>query len=96
MPLIVRPLAAEDIERAAHWYERQARGLGEEFLDVLGRRMADIEAAPERFPRVSARLRRAMLNRFPYAVFFTVIDDTIQVVACMHGRRHPARWLRRG
>jgi hypothetical protein len=37
-----------------------------------------------------------MLNRFPYAVFFAVIDDTTQVVACMHGRRHPARWLRRG
>jgi plasmid stabilization system protein ParE len=96
MRLIVRPLAAEDIERAAHWYEGQAQGLGEEFLDVLGRRLADIVAAPERFPRVSARLRRAMLNRFPYAVFFTVTDDTIQVVACMHGRRHPARWLRRG
>jgi hypothetical protein len=74
MRLIVRPLAAEDIERAAHWYEGQAQGLGEEFLDVLGRRLADIVAAPERFPRVSARLRRAMLNRFPYAVFFTPVS----------------------
>ena len=96
MRLIVRPLAAEDVESAARWYEEQATGLGAEFLDALNRRLEDIEEAPERFPRVSPRLRRAMLERFPYSIFFTISRGAIQVVACMHGRRHPARWLRRG
>jgi plasmid stabilization system protein ParE len=78
------------------WYEAQAAGLGREFLEAVHARFADIEAAPERFPRVTDRLRRAMLHRFPYALFYTQIDDRLHIVACMHGRRDPARWLRRG
>lgn len=79
-----------------NWYEAQSAGLGREFLEALRARFADLQSTPNRFPRVSERLRRAMLDRFPYAVFFTVVGETIHVVACMHGRRHPARWLRRG
>jgi plasmid stabilization system protein ParE len=94
--LVVRPLAAQDIDEAAGWYERQAPGLGEEFLAAVDRRLAEIQTAPDRFPRISPRLRRALLRRFPYAIFFTIVGDMISVVACMHGRRHPARWLRRG
>jgi len=94
--LIVRPLAQRDIEQAMGWYEEQALGLGREFLDAVDRRIAEVRAMPQRFPQVTPRLRRAMLERFPYAIFFTLTGETIQVVACMHGRRHPARWQRRG
>ena len=47
---------------------------------------------PEHFPVVYRLTRRVSLRRFPYSLFYRIIDDQVIVVACMHGRRHPRRW----
>ena len=35
MRVVVRAAAASDIEEAYRWYERQRRGLGDEFLEAI-------------------------------------------------------------
>jgi toxin ParE1/3/4 len=40
-------------------------------------------------------VRRARCRRFPYALFFRVIDETVHVIACFHSRRDPRQWQRR-
>jgi hypothetical protein len=50
---------------------------------------------PERFPVVHLQCRRALLRRFPYAVYFVPSVDLISVVGCMHARRDPRRWEER-
>jgi len=47
---------------------------------------------PPRYPVVRRNTRRALLRRFPYAVFFRTYDEIVVIVACMHGRRNPRRW----
>jgi plasmid stabilization system protein ParE len=95
-PPIIRPAAAADVEDAYQWYETQRPGLGEEFLAAI---KATIEesmiANPERFSVVYRQTRRALLRRFPYGLYYRIIDDQIVVVACMHGRRNPRRWQSR-
>jgi hypothetical protein len=44
---------------------------------------------------VTAKVRRALVRRFPYSVFFTFRDDTTTVIACLHHRRNPRLWRRR-
>jgi hypothetical protein len=53
-----------------------------------------IAANPLTFPRVHDETRRAVLSRFPYAIFFRVSPDAVVVLA-VHGRQHPARWKSR-
>ena len=57
---------------------------------------AEAEAleAPSAFPRVRGETRRAVLTRFPYALYFRVTDESIVVLA-VHGRQNPSRWRRR-
>ena len=43
---------------------------------------------PEMFPVVYRTARRALLNRFPYAVYFLLTDDLIVVIAFFHGRQN--------
>jgi plasmid stabilization system protein ParE len=47
---------------------------------------------PEPFPLVHRQTRRINLRRFPYSLFYRIIDDQVIVVACMRRRRHPRRW----
>jgi|SRR5438309_6691031 len=91
-PPIFRPAAAADVEEAYHWYEGQRAGLGDEFLLAVTTVVESLVAYPERFPAVYRGTRRVNLRRFPYSLFYRIIDDQVIVVACMHGRRHPRRW----
>lgn len=93
--LLVRPAAAADIEEAYLWYEKQRAGLGEEFLAAIDSLLGEITAHPATYPMIHREARRALVHRFPYAVFFRTYGETIVVLACMHGRRDPMRWKAR-
>lgn len=95
-PLVVRPAAAADIHDAYRWYEAQRPALGERFLTEVDRVMHSITERPARYSIVHRETRRALLRRFPYAVLYRVLDDTIFVVAVMHGSQNPKRWRGRG
>jgi toxin ParE1/3/4 len=93
--IIVREDAESDIADAALWYESKSSGLGSEFLRSVDACLSDIARTPQRFPVVHRNLRRALLRRFPFGVFFISDDDVVRVVACLHVRRNPARWRKR-
>ena len=95
MRLIVRPEAEADIGDANAWYESQQFGLGERFLEEMSRCISAIQHQPLRFQVVHAEARRALLRRFPYAVFFVLAQDHVAVVAAMHMARDPASWQAR-
>jgi hypothetical protein len=40
-------------------------------------------------------VRRALVRRFPYAVFYRVESDAPVIIACVHCRSHPRRWQSR-
>jgi plasmid stabilization system protein ParE len=92
MQCIVRPAAAADIDDAFLWYEAQRQGLGHEFLAAADTLVNAVAEHPLRYPLVRRNTRRALLRRFPYAVYFRIYGDIVVVVACMHGRRNPRRW----
>lgn len=92
MRLVVRGAAEADIKEAARWYERRSPGLGTEFLRAVDVALAEIARTPERYPVVRGSARRALLRRFPYAVYFVATSDLVSVLACMHARRNPRRW----
>jgi len=93
--LIVRPAAEADIAAVADWYEQQALGLGAEFLRAVDVALAGLLRMPERCPRVRQECRRALLRRFPYAIFFIPTPEVVSVIACLHVSRDPRRWHER-
>jgi hypothetical protein len=79
----------------------RSSGLGERFLAAVDDALVAVHTTPQRFPRVHEDtdlvIQRALLKRFPYALFF-IRDDTrnlTSVIACLHARQEPRRWLRR-
>ena len=92
--LVVRPAAEADIADAALWYELRSPG-PREFLRAVDVTLAEAARIPERYPVVHREVRRALLRRFPYGVYFVVAPGLVTVVACMHVRRDPRRWQER-
>ena len=77
------------------WYEGQRLGLGERFVAALDRLIDRVSENPQQFPVIETEVRRALVRRFPYAVYFIVSADHIAVIAVLHVRRYPQEWQRR-
>lgn len=92
--VLVRPAAAADAREAALWYEAKREGLGAELVLELDGLYDRIAQHPLQFAEIGEGVRRALLRRFPYAVYF-VTDDVPVVLAVLHQHRKPERWRKR-
>ena len=89
-------LAAEEYRAARRWYERRTLGLGSRFRDELNRAVERIAAAPDRWPSYREFYRRHRVRRFPYTLYYRVLDEeTIVILAVAHARRREGYWMRR-
>jgi toxin ParE1/3/4 len=82
-------VAQAELAEAARWYEDQAEGLGQEFLDEFELVMDWIMRFPEAWKRIGARHRRCLFRRFPYAVLYSLTDAEIIVAGVIDLRRDP-------
>jgi hypothetical protein len=87
--------AAWDLEKAAFWYESQRMGLGREFTDEARALLTRVEESPLQFPVVYRDTRRALMNRFPFAVYFRLVEERGLILAVMDLRRKASRWQSR-
>jgi hypothetical protein len=71
------------------WYEQKAKGLGEEFLRVFYACVSELQHNPLLYRKVYKDFRRRLLKRFPYALYFRVLRETIIVYGLFHCARSP-------
>ncbi|GJG88108.1 hypothetical protein tb265_32890 [Gemmatimonadetes bacterium T265] len=93
--LAVRRLVRRDVAEAFRWYEGKTPGLGHEFLRAVAVVFAAVDREPERFPVALDDVRKAVVARFPYVVYYVALPEGPTVIAVVHGRRHPRRWQSR-
>lgn len=72
LPIVFRRGVGRDLAAAYQWYEQQIAGLGEQFLVEVNASFDAIEQFPGMFAPLYADVRRLLVSRFPYAVFYRV------------------------
>jgi plasmid stabilization system protein ParE len=92
--LVIRRRALAEIQRAHTEYGEL--GHGDRFFEHLELVLEATRAMPLRFPTVYGEVRRALLRRYPYAVFFRIrpVTMTVVILAVVHQRSDPAKWPR--
>ena len=80
---------------AQDWYEGHRKGLGATFRTEIDHQVERIAAHPLHFPVARGDLRRSIVRRFPYGLFFRAMPNRIVVVACLHLSRDPPVWQNR-
>ena len=92
---VIAPDAELDIGEAYGWYEGHRSGLGEEFLSCVDACIQGILRTPEMYAKVHEDYRRALVRRFPYAVFYEYTEGTVTVYSVFHTSRDPGKWRQR-
>jgi toxin ParE1/3/4 len=84
--------ALHELGKAHDWYESKSVGLGFEFSAAVELQILRVAQAPQHFAEIIPKVRRALLPRFPYGIFFAVRGDLVHVLATLHEARNPKRW----
>ena len=90
MKLRLLPEAERDLEIAADFYESQGVGLGTYFNDCLA---SDIESL-KLYAGIHEKYRdffRALSKRFPFAIYYQLNNDWIEVYAVLDCRQDPQK-----
>ena len=90
--LVFLPEARQDIAGAYSWYEEQDPGLGMDFIRCLEVAILSIARHPRIYPVVHDNYRRALVRRFPYAIFFEYDSGRILIYAIFHSSQNPLKW----
>lgn len=94
--VIIRAEAEAEVQAAFDWYEEQSVGLGFEFLRAIDACLSSVRRNPFAYTVVhEPNVRRSLVRRFPYALFYLVDDDAVVVIAVFNVKRPPIDWLRR-
>ena len=94
LPVLFRPLAEAEALETHAWYAQYSAATADRFSSELSAAIGLIAEHPLAFQTVQGEIRRAVLRRFPYAVYYRIDSDAVVVLA-VQGRQDPARWQSR-
>jgi len=95
LKLKFHPGVSSEIKASYRWYQEQAEGLGEDFLNELESSYQAIIEFPNTWSPFQKGFRRFLLPRFPFSVIYRERGKSIYVVAVMHNSRKPGYWFSR-
>ena len=84
--------ALEEFIAAGRYYNRQVPGLREAFVDEVEAGIRTILDGPEVWRVVENDVRRYLIHRFPYGIYYTIERDLVVIWAVKHLHRDPDYW----
>lgn len=94
-PLVLSLAAERDVAKAYRWYKKRSPGRALYFLKSFEDALSSIERNPDPYALVYRSARRVPLHGFPCGIFYIVRTDVVDVIGCVHSRRHSSRWRSR-
>lgn len=93
MNLRILDVAEDDLWRGFRFYERKSRGVGWYFLDTLSAEIQSLHLYAG-IHRKYLGYHRMLSRRFPYAIYYQVVDEEVQIWRVLDCRRDPD-WIRK-
>ena len=84
----ISPEAGAEITNAKNWYEEQQVGLGESFVETLREHINLLKTNNPEHKIVFDDLRRVLVKRFPYVVYYKRYEQTkiVKIFAVLHDK----------
>jgi plasmid stabilization system protein ParE len=92
LPVVLRDEAQAEFDEAFDYYEGKQAGLGVNFVARIQQVFDRIAANPKLHAVVFADIRKAVVTRFPYCVFYRADASQVEVIAIFHSSRDPSIW----
>lgn len=87
--------AREELINAIEYYELQQSGLGLTFSEQVRDAIDRIIEYPDGWTPLDGTFHRCLVNQFPYALIYAVVNHVVIISAVMNLHRKPDYWRNR-
>lgn len=86
--IVIHTEARKELDSAIAYYETKTVGLGLDLLSEVEKVILKIQQNPNLgSPYKIAGIRRYVIQRFPYLIFYTELEKVIWIIAIAHSKR---------
>jgi toxin ParE1/3/4 len=96
--LIFTTETQDDLREAFLWYEEKRAGLGIDFMLSIEATLHSVERNPLAYspaPTSIPNIRRAIVSKFSYLIFYTIVQQSVIILSVVSSKRDPAIWKSR-
>lgn len=93
--VIIKPIVFLDVEEAVDYYDKKLKGLGKRFYDNFITSLREIEINPHNYSYIKNPVRKHIIEKFPYKIYYIITLDKIIVIGVSHAKRSNAYIKRR-
>ena len=93
--LRIHPFAELEIKHAKEWYNGKSNNLGNEFFTEVEKTISQLLNIPKQFSTIKKNIRKAVVKRFPFCIFYIAGANTVDLYAVFHNSRNPQVWEKR-
>ena len=96
--LILTTETQNDLREGFLWYEEKRAGLGIDFMLSIEATLHSVERNPLAYslaPTHIPNIRRAVVAKFSYLIFYTIVQQSIIILSVVSSKRDPAVWKTR-
>ena len=91
----VHPLARQEYLDGVVYYLDIDPNVAARFIDAYELAIVEIRRNPKAAPAIISRVRRKLLRKFPYSIFYYFSGGEIRITAVSHQLRKPLYWAGR-
>ena len=87
--------AENDFDNSYEYYYDDSTKAADAFFRLINISLETIKKSPLAFPEIHKGLRKFSVKKFPFVIYYQVVDYTIKVIAIFHTSRNPKIWTER-
>ena len=87
--------AEKDFDNSYEYYFNDSPEIADAFFQRINISLEIIRRSPLAFQKIHKSLRRVIVKKFPFVIYYQVVGHTIRIIAIFHTSRNPKVWTAR-
>lgn len=93
--VVVSDEAEIDFDKSYKYYYEDSTKVADTFFKRINIGFENIKQNPSSYPIVHEDVRKYVVKKFPFVIYYRIVDSAIQVIAIFHTSRNPEIWNKR-
>lgn len=87
--------AEKDFDNAFEYYNNESFKVADKFFQCINVSMEIIKKSPFSYEETFMSIRKFTVKKFPFVIYYQIVDTTIRIIAIFHTSRNPKIWTER-
>ena len=87
--------AEVDFDKSYEFYNEDSSKVADTFFKRIDSELENIKQNPDSFPIAYKDVKKYVVKKFPFVIYYRIVETVIQVIAIFHTSRNPEIWNER-